>query len=126
MTHATEIDAPAEGLQFPPRFLCGTATAAYQIEGAANEDGRGPSIWDTFSHTEGKIERGENGDVACDHYHRFRDDVALTADLGLNAYRFSISWSRVQPTGSGRVNQAGVDFYSQLVDALLELSLIHI
>jgi len=110
MTHATEIDAPAEGLQFPPGFLWGTATAAYQIEGAANEDGRGPSIWDTFSHTEGKIERGENGDVACDHYHRFRDDVALMADLGLNAYRFSISWSRVQPTGSGRVNQAGVDF----------------
>ncbi len=120
MTQATEIHARAEGLQFPPGFLWGAATAAYQIEGAANEDGRGPSIWDTFSHTEGKVERGENGDVACDHYHRFRDDVALMADLGLNAYRFSISWSRVQPTGSGRVNQAGIDFYSQLVDSLLE------
>jgi len=108
-----------EQLQFPPGFWWGTATAAYQIEGAAKEDGRGPSVWDTFSHTEGKIERDENGDVACDHYHRYREDVALMAELGLNAYRFSISWSRVQPTGSGAVNPAGIDFYTRLVEELL-------
>ncbi len=104
---------------FPPEFVWGTATASYQIEGAVNEDGRGPSIWDTFSHTPGKTRDGDTGDVACDHYHRMPADVALMAELGLHAYRFSIAWSRVIPTGSGEVNPAGLDFYSRLVDELL-------
>ncbi|MFE5793123.1 GH1 family beta-glucosidase [Streptomyces sp. NPDC056503] len=104
---------------FPSDFLWGAATAAYQIEGAAREDGRTPSIWDTFSHTPGKVFEGHTGDVAVDHYHRFREDVALMAELGLNAYRFSVSWSRVQPTGRGPAVQKGLDFYRSLVDELL-------
>ncbi len=107
------------GRVFPADFLWGSATASYQIEGAAAEGGRGPSIWDTFSHTPGKVEDGDTGDVAVDHYHRVPQDVAMMADLGLQAYRFSISWSRVQPTGSGEYNQAGLDFYSDLVDRLI-------
>ncbi|MFT3954140.1 MAG: GH1 family beta-glucosidase [Piscinibacter sp.] len=106
--------------RFPSDFLWGVATSAYQIEGAANEDGRGPSIWDTFSHTPGKTVHGDHGDVACDHYHRWRDDVALIAGLGLGAYRFSIAWPRVQPQGKGAWNQKGLAFYDRLVDALLE------
>ena len=106
--------------RFPDGFLWGTATAAYQIEGAHDADGKGPSIWDTFSHTPGTIETGEVGDVACDHYHRAREDVGLMAGLGLNAYRFSISWPRVIPDGTGAPNRKGLDFYSRLVDALLE------
>jgi beta-glucosidase len=109
--------------RFPDGFQWGAATAAYQIEGAPDADGKGPSIWDTFSHTPGKIERDETGDVACDHYHRYRDDVALMADLGLTAYRFSIAWPRVMPQGRGNANPQGLDFYSRLVDALLERSL---
>jgi len=105
---------------FPAKFVWGTATAAYQIEGAAQMDGRGPSVWDVFSHTEGKTINGDNGDVACDHYHRYKDDVALMQSIGVNAYRFSISWSRILPEGTGRINQAGLDFYSRLVDELLE------
>ncbi|CAL9422820.1 glycoside hydrolase family 1 protein [Streptomyces sp. enrichment culture] len=105
--------------RFPSGFLWGTATAAYQIEGAAAEDGRTPSIWDTFSHTPGKVFAGHTGDVAVDHYHRFRDDVRLMAGLGLTAYRFSVSWSRVQPTGRGPAVQKGLDFYRALVDELL-------
>ena len=105
--------------RFPDGFLWGTATAAYQIEGAHDADGKGPSIWDTFAHRPGKIEAGDTGDVACDHYHRYADDVALMADLGLNAYRFSVSWPRVMPGGSGASNRPGLDFYSRLVDALL-------
>jgi beta-glucosidase len=105
---------------FPEDFLWGTATAAYQIEGAVNEDGRGPSIWDTFSHTPGKISDGSTGDVADDHYHRYPEDVAIMAGLGMNAYRFSIAWPRIFPTGSGPRNQPGVDFYRRLADALLE------
>ena len=100
-------------------FFWGAATASYQIEGAAAEDGRAPSIWDVFAHTPGKIERGETGDVACDHYHRFKEDVALMADLGIQAYRFSVSWSRVLPQGVGRPNSAGFDFYDRLVDELM-------
>ena len=107
-------------LNFPDGFLWGTATAAYQIEGAHNADGKAPSIWDTFSHIPGKIFENHNGDVACDHYHRYRDDVAIMADLGLGAYRFSVSWPRVIPGGTGAPNQQGLDFYSRLVDALLE------
>jgi len=106
-------------LAFPERFLWGAATASYQIEGAWDEDGKGESCWDRFSHTPGKIHGGETGDVACDHYHKWREDVALMAGLGLKAYRFSISWPRVLPEGTGRVNEKGVAFYSHLVDALL-------
>ncbi|MFF3756523.1 GH1 family beta-glucosidase [Streptomyces sp. NPDC002185] len=104
---------------FPAGFLWGAATAAYQIEGAAAEDGRTPSIWDTFAHTPGKVFEGHTGDVAVDHYHRFREDVGIMAELGLNAYRFSVSWSRVQPTGRGPAVQRGLDFYRRLVDELL-------
>ncbi len=104
---------------FPRDFRWGTATAAYQIEGAATEDGRGPSIWDTFSHQPDRISDGATGDVACDHYHRYPQDIALMTGLGVNAYRFSIAWPRIQPTGSGPVNAAGVAFYDRLVDALL-------
>ena len=103
---------------FPDDFLFGAATAAYQIEGAAFEDGRTASIWDAFSRVPGAVIGGENGDVACDHYHRYQDDVALMRELGLQTYRFSTSWSRVRPDG-GAVNQQGVDFYSRLVDELL-------
>ncbi|MFF0326057.1 GH1 family beta-glucosidase [Nonomuraea angiospora] len=101
-------------------FLWGTATAAYQIEGAVKEDGRGVSIWDTFAHEPGRTRDGHTGDVACDHYHRWREDVELMSGLGVNAYRFSIAWPRVQPQGDGEVNVAGLDFYERLVDALLE------
>jgi beta-glucosidase len=106
-------------LSFPERFVWGTATAAYQIEGAVAEDGRTPSIWDTFSHTPGKVLAGDTGDVATDHYHRSDADVDLMADLGVSSYRFSVSWPRVLPNGSGRVNAKGIDFYSRLVDRLL-------
>jgi beta-glucosidase len=106
-------------LEFPPGFLWGTATASYQIEGAVHEDGRGESIWDRFSHTPGKIQDGSTGDVACDHYHRWREDIGLMKELGLQAYRFSIAWPRILPNGRGAINQAGLDFYSRLVDALL-------
>jgi beta-glucosidase len=106
--------------RFPPGFAWGAATAAYQVEGGADADGRTPSIWDTFSHTPGRTLNGETGDVACDHYHRWRDDLDLMAELRLRAYRFSISWPRVQPGGSGAANAAGLDFYDRLVDGLLE------
>ncbi|MEE1668409.1 GH1 family beta-glucosidase [Streptomyces sp. WAC07094] len=111
------VSAPQ--VTFPRAFLWGAATSAYQIEGAVREIGRTPSIWDTFSHTPGKTVGGETGDIAVDHYHRYRDDVALMAELGLGAYRFSVSWSRVQPTGRGPVVQRGLDFYRRLVDELL-------
>lgn len=105
---------------FPTNFVWGTATAAYQIEGATRQDGRGASIWDTFSHTPGKTWEGQHGDVACDHFHHYRQDVALMRDMGLNGYRFSLSWPRVLPNGAGMVNQKGLDFYDRLVDELLE------
>jgi beta-glucosidase len=104
---------------FPKGFHWGAATAAYQIEGAVSADGRGPSIWDTFSHTPGRIVDGTDGDIACDHYHRYAEDVALMAELGIASYRFSLAWPRVVPGGSGPVNRAGLDFYERLVDALL-------
>ncbi|MBF0688786.1 MAG: beta-glucosidase [Cellulomonas sp.] len=107
------------GRQFPGDFLWGSATASYQIEGAVHEDGRAPSIWDTFSHTPGKVLDGDTGDVAVDHYHRVPEDVAIMSELGLQAYRFSIAWSRIVPFGTGEVNQAGLDFYSDLVDRLV-------
>src|SRR2546429_9597087 len=104
---------------FPPGFRWGVATAAYQIEGAVTEDGRGPSIWDTFSHQPGRISDGSTGDTACDHYHRYPEDVALMAELGVDAYRFSVAWPRILPTGTGPVNARGIGFYDRLVDALL-------
>ncbi|MEV5608494.1 GH1 family beta-glucosidase [Streptomyces sp. NPDC052225] len=118
-TGTATTTAPAPLTRFPAGFLWGSATAAYQIEGAVAEDGRTPSIWDTFSHTPGKVHNGDTGDVAVDHYHRWRDDVRLMADLGLTAYRFSVAWPRVQPTGRGPAVQRGLDFYRGLVDELL-------
>ncbi|GAA2086165.1 GH1 family beta-glucosidase [Streptomyces albiaxialis] len=113
-THRPDLAA------LPADFVWGAATAAYQIEGAAAEDGRSPSIWDTFSHTPGKVAGGDTGDVACDHYHRWPEDLALLGELGLDAYRFSIAWPRVVPDGDGTVNERGLAFYDRLTDALLE------
>jgi beta-glucosidase len=106
-------------VRFPAEFDWGTATASYQVEGAWDEDGKGESIWDRFSHTEGKIITGDTGDRTCDQYHLYKDDVALMKSLGLRAYRFSIGWPRVMPAGRGAVNQKGLDYYSRLVDELL-------
>ena len=106
-------------LVFPPDFVWGTATAAYQIEGAALEDGRRPSIWDTFCRVPGAVSNGDTGDIACDHYHRLEDDLDLMAGLRLPAYRFSVSWPRVLPDPVGKVNEVGLDFYQRLVDGLL-------
>jgi beta-glucosidase len=109
-----------QSLSFPSDFVWGAATAAYQLEGAWNEEGKGESIWDRFSHTPGKVLNGDTGDVACDHYHRYRDDIALMRAVNLHAYRFSISWPRVIPSGKNIVNPKGLDFYDRVVDALLE------
>lgn len=116
----TDSHAPARDLVFPDGFLWGAATAAHQIEGSPLADGAGPSIWTRFAHTPGMTLNGDTGDVACDHYRRWKDDVALMRELGLKAYRFSVSWSRIHPEGTGRVNQKGLDFYSRLVDELLD------
>jgi len=109
-----------EQLRFPDGFLWGAATAAYQIEGAPDADGKGTSIWDTFSHTPGKVFHGDTGDVACDSYHRYPEDIAMLQRLGVGAYRFSLSWPRIQPDGRGPANQQGLDYYHRLVDALLD------
>lgn len=116
----TSIHVETQPLRFPPDFLWGTATSAYQIEGAWNEDGKGLSIWDTFTHHPGNIWQNQNGDIACDHYHRWREDIELMKTMGLKAYRFSIAWSRILPEGTGRVNSKGLDFYQRLVDGLLQ------
>jgi beta-glucosidase len=108
---------------FPDCFIWGASTSAYQIEGAWNEDGKGKSIWDVFSHLPGHVYKDENGDIASDHYHRWREDIDLIKALNLNAYRFSISWTRITPDGKGPVNQKGLDFYSRLIDRLLELGI---
>ena len=105
-------------LTFPPTFQWGVATSAYQIEGAAQDGGRGPSIWDTYSHLPGKVVHGDTGDVACDHYHRLESDLDLIQSLGVDAYRFSIAWPRVQPLGQGAWNEEGLVFYDRLVDGL--------
>ncbi len=115
-----EAVAALSRADFPEKFVWGTATASYQIEGAVKEDGRGQSIWDTFSHTPGKTFEGDNGDIACDHYHLYKQDVGLMHDLGLNGYRFSIAWPRILPEGRGTVNPKGLDFYDRLVDELLK------
>ena len=106
-------------MSFPENFVWGAATAAYQIEGAVQEDGRGLSIWDTFSHTPGKTKNGDTGDIACDSYHRWAEDIALLKEMHLKAYRFSIAWPRIFPQGTGPVNPAGLAWYDRLVDALL-------
>jgi hypothetical protein len=117
---ADEVPEPsAAARKFPDGFYWGTATCAYQIEGAWNEDGKGPSIWDTYAHTPGKIKNNDNGDVANDHYHRYKEDVALMKDLGATAYRLSISWPRIFPSGTGQPNAKGLDFYNRLVDELV-------
>jgi beta-glucosidase len=118
-SRALQFDNSSE-IVFPRSFYWGTATAAYQIEGAWKEDGKGESIWDRFSHTLGKIKNGDTGDVACDSYHRWREDIALMRAMNLNSYRFSISWPRIQPAGSGTANSKGIDYYSRFIDALLE------
>lgn len=117
---STERQYVSDLTALPADFTWGVATAAYQIEGAVAEDGRSPSIWDTFSHTPGKVDGGDTGDIACDHYHRVPEDIGLIKQLGADAYRFSIAWPRVVPGGDGPVNKAGLDFYDRLVDGLLE------
>jgi beta-glucosidase len=119
VTQASDRSAPAAA-EFPAGFLWGAATAAYQIEGAATEGGRGPSIWDTFCATPGRVYRGDDGGIACDHYHRWREDLELIAWLGLGAYRLSLSWSRLQPAGRGPLNPTGVEFYRRLLEGLRE------
>ena len=114
-----ETQSAAATVAFPPDFLWGAATSAYQIEGAVHEDGRTPSMWDHFAALPGSTYQGQTGEVAADHYHRMQEDVALMAELNLNAYRFSLSWPRILPQGSGTVNERGLDFYDRLVDALL-------
>src|SRR5215510_12500024 len=109
----------AKDLEFPQGFHWGVATASYQIEGSPEADGKGPSIWDTYAHTPGKMKNGDTGDVAIDHYRRYKDDVRLIKEIGASAYRFSISWPRIFPSGSGQPNQKGLDFYNRLVDELV-------
>jgi len=113
-------DVPPGGRAFPPHFRLGVATAAYQIEGATHQDGRGTTIWDTYARTPGRILDGTNADVAIDHYNRLSSDLDILGDLAVDDYRFSIAWSRIQPTGRGAVNERGLDFYDRLVDGLLE------
>ncbi|MDQ8020841.1 MAG: GH1 family beta-glucosidase [Moraxellaceae bacterium] len=121
MTMQRDLDMTS--LKFPATFEWGAAASAFQIEGAAREDGRGPSIWDTFSHTPGKVLNDDNGDVACDHYHRWQEDLDLLASLNATAYRFSIAWPRVQPAGEGAWNERGIAFYDRLIDGMLERGL---
>jgi beta-glucosidase len=124
LTHAQTVAGKStptkstDARTFPQGFYWGTATSAYQIEGAWNEDGKGESIWDRYAHTPGKIKNGDTGDVAIDHYHRYKEDVAVMKDIGANAYRFSVSWPRIFPNGTGQLNQKGLDFYNRLVDEL--------
>ena len=115
-----EASASSPGRRFPKEFLWGMATASYQIEGAWNEDGKGEGIWDRYTHGVGRIKGAATGDVACDSYHRFREDIAILKQLNQKSGRFSISWARIQPSGTGPANQKGLDHYSRYVDALLE------
>ena len=111
-------------MNFPEDFLWGTATAAYQVEGAVREDGRGPSIWDTFSHVPGNVLHGDTGDIACDQYHRLEEDLDLMSELGIQAYRFSVAWPRIQPEGGGPANRRGLDYYRRLVNGLRERNIV--
>ncbi len=121
VTDPSSLDSSSVDLSaLPQDFAWGVATSAYQIEGAVDEDGRAPSIWDTFARTPGAVDGGDTGDVACDHYHRWPEDIALMRELGVDSYRFSLAWPRIVPGGDGPVNAAGLDFYDRLVDALLE------
>ena len=106
--------------KFPNNFIWGAATSSYQIEGASNIDGKGKSIWDTFSHTKGKVFNNQNADIATDHYNMYKEDIALMNNIKLKAYRFSISWPRIFPNGKGKFNKKGLDFYSKLLDELLK------
>ena len=125
MAAETSIGVAANHEQvFPVGFMWGAATSAYQIEGAVSADGRGTSIWDTFSHTPGRIADGQTGDVACDSYRRFEDDLELLTQLGVGAYRFSIAWPRIQPTGAGAINQAGLDHYRRVVARLRDRGIL--
>jgi beta-glucosidase len=123
LTSSLSAAAQRASADFPEQFLWGMATASYQIEGAWQEDGKGESIWDRFSHTVGKIKGGDTGNVACDSYHRYKDDIAIMRQLNQKSCRFSISWPRIQPLGTGAVNQKGLDHYSRFVDAVLEAGL---
>jgi beta-glucosidase len=116
--NGTSGDGAPGPRRFPPGFLWGASTSAYQIEGGVDEDGRGRSVWDTFSHTPGNVHGGDTGDIACDSYHRVDEDLALLSELGVGAYRFSVAWPRVQPGGRGRVNERGLDYYRSLIDGL--------
>ncbi len=118
-TTSSPAQAGSDARKFPDGFLWGSATASYQVEGAVHEDGRGPSVWDTFSHTPGKTHNGDTGDVADDFYHRYNEDIVLMKTLGLKAFRFSVAWSRIFPTGTGTPNPKGLDFYNRMIDALL-------
>jgi beta-glucosidase len=118
MTASAAESSTAVRRRFPDGFFWGVATSAYQIEGAWNEDGKGPSIWDRYAHTPGNIRNDESGDVANDHYHRYKEDVALLRSIGATAYRFSIAWPRIFPDGTGQPNPKGLDFYHRLVDEL--------
>jgi beta-glucosidase len=122
--NATSDDGAVGARPFPPGFLWGASSSAYQVEGAVHEDGRGPSIWDTFAHTPGKVNRGDTGDIACDSYHRMDADLRLLTELGIGAYRFSIAWPRVQPAGSGAINHAGLDYYRSLVEELRRRNIV--
>ncbi|HEX7006700.1 MAG TPA: family 1 glycosylhydrolase, partial [Alphaproteobacteria bacterium] len=113
----------ASDLKWPADFVWGVSTSSFQIEGATREDGRGPSIWDTRCQTVGKVANGDTGDVACDHYHRYAEDVALMKGLGIGAYRFSVAWPRVLPQGAGAANERGLAFYDRLIDTVLEADL---
>jgi beta-glucosidase len=119
-THAATAEVPSVARSFPQGFLWGAATASYQVEGAVHEGGRGASIWDTFSHTPGKTNQSDTGDVADDYFHRYKQDIALMKELGLKVYRFSVAWTRIFPTGTGAPNSQGIDFYKRVVDTLLE------
>jgi len=123
MDNSPSVTLSAPKLALPPDFVWGTSTSSYQIEGAAYEDGRGLSIWDTHCKLQGRVNNNDTGDVACDHYHRYPQDIQIMSDLGIQAYRFSLSWSRLMPRGRGLVNQKGLDFYDKLIDGLLEVGI---
>ncbi len=117
------MDADSLRASAPGRFVWGVSTSGYQIEGAATEDGRGPSIWDTYCRQPGRIANNDTGDIACDHYHRYLEDIGLMRRLGIGAYRFSVAWPRVMPNGRRELNEAGLAFYDRLIDALIAVAI---